>query len=169
MTSVFSWQNSVSLCPASILYSKAILTCYFRYLLTSYFCILVPYDEKDIFFFGVNSRWSVGHHKTVQLQLLWHYWLGHRLGLLWYWMVCLGNEQIILSWLRDFTFTFHCILDSFVDHKSYSISSKGFLSTVIDREEGSFAELQFGFLKKKSSIFFMKIFECIEKFKGFYS
>ena len=23
--------------------------CYSRYLLTSYFCILVPYDEKDIF------------------------------------------------------------------------------------------------------------------------
>ena len=35
----------------------------------------------------------VGLHRTVQLQLLQHYWLGHRLGLLWYWMVCLGNEQ----------------------------------------------------------------------------
>ena len=35
----------------------------------------------------------VGHHRTVQLQLLQHYWLGHRLGLLWYWMVCLGNKQ----------------------------------------------------------------------------
>ena len=29
----------------------------------------------------------VGLHRTVQLQLLQHYWLGHRLGLLWYWMV----------------------------------------------------------------------------------
>ena len=47
MTSVFSWQNSVSF----ILYSKAKLACYSKYLLTSYFCILVPYDEKDIFFF----------------------------------------------------------------------------------------------------------------------
>ena len=27
------------------------------------------------------------------LQLLQSYWLGHRLGLLWYWMVCLGNKQ----------------------------------------------------------------------------
>ena len=35
----------------------------------------------------------VGHHRTVELQLLWHSWLGNRLGLLWYWMVCLGNEQ----------------------------------------------------------------------------
>ena len=28
---------------------QAKLTCYSRYLLTSYFCIPVPYDEKDIF------------------------------------------------------------------------------------------------------------------------
>ena len=35
----------------------------------------------------------VGLHRTIQLRLLQHYWLGHRLGLLWYWMVCLGNEQ----------------------------------------------------------------------------
>ena len=30
--------------------------------------------------------------KTIQV-LLQRYWSGHRLGLLWYWMVCLGNEQ----------------------------------------------------------------------------
>ena len=56
MTSVFSWQNSVSF----ILYSKAKLACYSKYLLTSYFCILVPYDEKDIFFFFfcISSRRS---------------------------------------------------------------------------------------------------------------
>ena len=35
----------------------------------------------------------IGLHRTVQLQLLQLYWLGHRLGLLWYWMVCIGNEQ----------------------------------------------------------------------------
>ena len=35
----------------------------------------------------------VGLHRTFQLQLLQHYWLGHRLGLPWYWMVCLGNEK----------------------------------------------------------------------------
>ena len=28
----------------------------------------------------------VRKNRTVQLQLLQHYWLGHRLGLLWYWM-----------------------------------------------------------------------------------
>ena len=32
-------------------------------------------------------------HRTIQLQLLQHCWLGYRLWLPWYRMVCLGNEQ----------------------------------------------------------------------------
>ena len=63
-------------------YSKAKLGCYSRYLLSSYFCILVPYDEKDIFFLVLILEGLVGHHRTIQLQLLWHLCLGHRLGLL---------------------------------------------------------------------------------------
>ena len=39
----------------------------------------------------------VGLHRPIQLQLLQHYWLGHRLGLLWYWMVSLGNQQRLFS------------------------------------------------------------------------
>ena len=40
-----------------ILYSMVKLACYSRYLLTSYFGILVCYDEKDIFnFLSVRSR-----------------------------------------------------------------------------------------------------------------
>ena len=35
--------------------SKAKFACYSRYFLTSYFCILVPYNEKDIFFVTVDS------------------------------------------------------------------------------------------------------------------
>ena len=49
MTSVFSWQLCQPL-PCFILYSKAKLACYSRYLLISYVCIPVLYDEKDIFF-----------------------------------------------------------------------------------------------------------------------
>ena len=33
-----------------LLYSMDKLACYFRYLLTSYCCIPVPFDEKEIFF-----------------------------------------------------------------------------------------------------------------------
>jgi len=80
--------------PCFILYSKAKLACYFRYLLTFYFCIPVPYDEKDFFFLLVLAlEGLVGLYRTIQLQLIWHYCLGHRLELLWYSMVRLRNEQ----------------------------------------------------------------------------
>ena len=42
-------------------------------------------------------------HRTIQLQLLRFQWLGHRHGLLWYWIVCLGNEQ------RSFCCFWDCI------------------------------------------------------------
>ena len=63
----------------------------------------------------------VGLHRTVQLQLLQHYWSGHRRGL------C-GIEWFALETNRDHSVVFetapkYCILDSFVD---YDISSKGF-------------------------------------------
>ena len=61
-------------------YSKAKFAGYSRYLLTSYFCIQVPYDEKNIFLVLVLEG-LVGLHRTVQLQLLQHYWSRHRLGL----------------------------------------------------------------------------------------
>ena len=72
----------------------------------------------------------VGLHRTVQLKLLQHYWLGHRLGLL-------SNECFVLEMNRDHSVTFEiasksCISDSFVDYDGYSISSKGFLPIVVD-------------------------------------
>ena len=53
---------------------------YARCFLTSYFCIPVPYIEKDIFFWVLVLKGLVFLHKTVQLQFLQRYWLGHRLG-----------------------------------------------------------------------------------------
>ena len=55
---------------------------------------------KRTSFWGILKGF-VGLHRTIQLQLLQCYWSGHRFGLLWYWMVCLGNKQeIILLILR---------------------------------------------------------------------
>ena len=51
---------------------KAKLACYSRYLLTSYFCIPIPYDEEDIFLLVLVLEGLVGLHIIVQLQLLWH-------------------------------------------------------------------------------------------------
>ena len=54
--------------PYFILYSKAKLACYTRYLLISYFCVSILYDEKDFFFVLVLED-LVGLHRTSQLQL----------------------------------------------------------------------------------------------------
>ena len=69
-------------------------------------------------------------HRTIQLQLLQHFWLGHRLGFR-------DIEWFALEMNRDHSMDFeiaskYCILDSFVDHDGYSISSEGFLATVVD-------------------------------------
>ena len=72
----------------------------------------------------------VGLHRTVQLQLLQHCWLGHNLH------YC-DIEWFALETNRDHSVIFeiaskYCILDSFVDYDGSSISSKGFLFTVVD-------------------------------------
>ena len=54
--------------PCFILYSKAKLACYSGYLLTSCFCIPIPYDKKDIFLVLVIES-VVDLHRTSQLQL----------------------------------------------------------------------------------------------------
>ena len=99
--------------------------------LTSYFCIPVPYNEKEHLFWVLVLEGLVGFHRTIQFQLLQHYWLWHRLGLLWYWMTCLGNMNRDHSVVFEIAFKY-CILDSFVDYGGYYISSKGFLPTVVD-------------------------------------
>ena len=52
-----------------------------------------PLSWKGHPFWVLVLKGLIGLHRTVQLQFLQHYRLGHRLGLLWYWMVCLGNAQ----------------------------------------------------------------------------
>ena len=72
----------------------------------------------------------VGLHRTIQLQLLQHYWLGHNLDYL-------DIEWFALEVNRDLSVVFeiaskYCIVDSLVDYDGCPISSKGFLPTVVD-------------------------------------
>ena len=72
----------------------------------------------------------VGLHRTIQLQLLQCYWLDIDLD------YC-DSEWFALETNRDHSVIFeiaskYCILDSFVDHVGYSISSEGFLPIVVD-------------------------------------
>ena len=107
MTSMFSWQNSVNLCLAFILY-----------------------DEKGILFLMLVLEDLVGLYRIIQLHFCgisgWDRDLGY----------C-GIEWFALEMNRDHSVVFenaskYCISDSFVDYEGYSISSKGFLPTVVD-------------------------------------
>ena len=64
--------------PCFILYSKAKFACYSRCFLTSYFCIPVPYNEKDIFFCILVLKGLVGLHRTVRLLFMPGESHGHR-------------------------------------------------------------------------------------------
>ena len=72
----------------------------------------------------------VGHHRAVQLQLLQHYWLGHSLDycdIEWFALETNREHSVIFETVHKY-----CILDSSVDYDGHSISSKGFLPTVVD-------------------------------------
>ena len=92
MTSVFSWQNSISLCPASFRTPRPNLPITPGVSWLPTFAFQSPIKKRNLFWVLVLKD-LLGRHRTVQFQLLQHYWSGHRLGLPWYWMVCLGNEQ----------------------------------------------------------------------------
>ena len=71
----------------------------------------------------------VGLHRTIQLQLLWHNWSGIDLDycdIEWFAMEMNRDNSVFENASK------HCISDSFADHDGYSISSKGFLPTVVD-------------------------------------
>ena len=72
----------------------------------------------------------VGLHRTIQLELLQRYWLGIDLDYR-------DTEWFALETNRDHSVVFeiaykYCISDSFVGHDGHSISSKGFLPTIVD-------------------------------------
>ena len=130
LCSAFSWQNSISLCPASfrIARSNLPITPGVSWLPT--FAFQSPIMKRTSFFWVFVLKGLVGLHRTVQLQLLQCYWLGQGLD------YC-DIEWFALETNRDHSVVFeiaskYCISDSFVDHNGYSISSEGFLPAVVD-------------------------------------
>ena len=69
MASAFSWQNSVSLCPASFCTPRPILPVTPSYLLTSNFAVQSPIVKRTSFLRLVLES-LLGLHGTSQLQLL---------------------------------------------------------------------------------------------------
>ena len=124
-----SFRKNISLCPASFCTPKPNLpvTPGIPWLPT--FAFQSPILKRTSFL-GVSSRRSCRSSQNPYFKLLQHYWSGNRLWLLWYWMVCLGNKQRSFCHFWDCTQVLH--LNSLVDYHGHSISSKGFLSTVVD-------------------------------------
>ena len=91
MTSAFSWQTLLYFAlPHFVLQGQTNLL-----LQVSLDFLLLHSSRlwwKERLFLVLTIEGLVGLHRTVQLQPLQRYWLGHRLWLPWYWMVCLGNE-----------------------------------------------------------------------------
>ena len=101
MTSVFSWWNPASFCTQK---PNLPVTPGISWLPTFIFQSPIM---KRTYFLVLVLEGLVGLHRTIQLQLLQHYWLGHRLWLLWYWLVCLGNEQRSFCCFWDCTQVLH--------------------------------------------------------------
>ena len=90
-----------------------------------------PLSWKGHLFLVLALEHLVGLYRTIQLQLLQHYLSGHRLGLPWYWIVALevNRDHSVFNEIASK----YCISYSFVDSDGYSISSKAFLPTMVDK------------------------------------
>ena len=96
----FSCQNSVSFCPALFCAPRPSKTLTWGISWLPTFAFQSSMMKRASFLVLVLEG-LVGLHRIVQLHLLQHQWLGHRLGILWCWMVCLGNQyRSFLSFLR---------------------------------------------------------------------
>ena len=87
-----------------ILLAKLLAFALLHFVLQGQTCLLLQVSLDFLLLYS-NPLWWKGHlflvlvlegliglHRTGQLKLLQHQWLGHRLGLLWCWVVCLGNK-----------------------------------------------------------------------------
>ena len=111
-------QNSLSHCPASFCTPRPNLPVSRGVYWLPTFALQSPRMKKTSSLVLILEG-LVGLHRTVQLQLLQRYWSGHRLGLLWYWMVCLERNRghsVILQTASEC-----CPWDSPVDHNGCSI------------------------------------------------
>ena len=122
MISMFSWQNSVNLCLASFRTSRPHLPVIQDISWFPIFEFQSPIIYRTSFLMLVLEG-TIGFHRTG--QLLWNQRSGHRLWLLWCWMVCLENERRSFCLFQGGTQVLHFRLFCWL--WGYSTSSKGFL------------------------------------------
>ena len=129
VTSVLSWQNSLSFFPASFCIPRPYSPVFPVYLLTFCFCIPIPYDEKDIFFLALILEGLIGLHRTFNFSFFGFSVWG------------IDSDYCDVEWFALETNQDHSVLRL---HPStafwilllivgeYSISSKRFFPTVVD-------------------------------------
>ena len=138
MTSAFSWQNSVSLCPASFCTPTPNLPVTPGSSWLPTFAFQSPMMKRHLF--GVLVLESlVGLHRAFQFQHLQLYWLGRRHGLLWYWMVCLGNKHRSFCHFWDCTqvlhFRLYVLVGGSVERMKWGAGKKGNRKKPMDKEK----------------------------------
>ena len=129
MTSAFSWQNPISLYPASFCSPRPNLPVTPGISWLSTFAFQFPIMKMTPFLVLVLDI-VLGLYMTSQLQPLWHQWLGLDLNYCdveWFALEMKWDHSVVFE-----TAPSYCISDSFVDYEGYSISSKGFLHTVVN-------------------------------------
>ena len=147
MTSAFSWQNSVSLCPASFCTPRPNLPVNSKCFLTSCFSIPVLYNEKDIFFrcqskrscrssqnCSASSAFLVGAQTWITMILN---------GLLWK-----INSSVSFLWLSNFLLCI-CTTTSLSVHLSMDIQVASIFQLAIMNNEkwDTCVSFNFGFLR----------------------
>ena len=100
--SACSLDKTVSLCTDSFCSPRPNLSVILGTSWLAAFAFQSPVMKRTSFLVLVLEG-LVGLHRIIQLQLLQHSWLGHKLGLLWCWVVFLGNK------LRLFCCFWDCI------------------------------------------------------------
>ena len=143
MCRVFSYVvgRTCLLCPLSSLGTTLLAFALLNFVAQGQICLFLhvfldflllhssPLWWKKYLFFVLVLEGLVVLHRAIQFQLFQHYLLGIVLDYCYI-------EWVFLEMNRDHTVIFEiapkcCILDSPLDYEGHSISSKGFLSTVV--------------------------------------
>ena len=131
MTSIFSWQNSLRFCPASVCTPRPNLLV-ILVLLDFLLLLSSPLWWKEHLFFFLVLVLEVLVYLHRHFSFSFFGISGFDIDL-----DCYDFEWFAVETNQDHSIIFeiapkYCILDSFVDYESYSISSMGFLSIVVD-------------------------------------
>ena len=154
MTDVFSWENSVSLCPASFCTPRASLPVTLGISWLPTFVFQSPLMKRTSFFLVLVLEGLVVLIEPFSFSFF------NLSG----WALDLDYCDVALEMNRDHSVVFeiapkYCLSDSFVDYEDYSISSKGFLPTM--SELNSPILVRFILLIPKMSVFTLAIFYLI--------